>query len=49
MAQPVLGELSSLGELLINIHSQHAQQSLLKKDTHRQLLDNVGGITTFSP
>ena len=38
-----LNELRALGELLINIHSQHAQQSLLKKETHRQLLDNVGG------
>ncbi len=37
-----LAELRFLGELLINIHSQHAHQSLLKKETHRQLLDNVG-------
>ena len=39
-----LAELRSLGELLINIHSQHAHQSLLKKETHRQLLDNVGHL-----
>ncbi|HNI62827.1 MAG TPA: DNA repair protein RecN, partial [Agitococcus sp.] len=26
------------------IHSQHAHQSLLKKETHRQLLDNVGHL-----
>ena len=39
-----LTELRSLGELLINIHSQHAHQSLLKKDSHRQLLDNVGHL-----
>ena len=37
-------ELRTLGELLINIHSQHAQQSLLKKDTHQKLLDNVGSL-----
>ena len=39
-----LSELRALGELLINIHSQHAQQSLLKKDTHQKLLDNVGSL-----
>jgi DNA repair protein RecN (Recombination protein N) len=39
-----LGELRSLGELLISIHSQHAHQSLLKKDSHRQLIDNVGEL-----
>lgn len=39
-----LAELRFLGELLINIHSQHAHQSLLKKETHRQLLDNVGHL-----
>lgn len=39
-----LGELRTLGELLINIHSQHAHQSLLKKDSQQKLLDNVGGL-----
>lgn len=39
-----LTELRALGELLINIHSQHAHQRLLKKETHRQLLDNVGQL-----
>ncbi|KAF1056944.1 MAG: DNA repair protein RecN [Pseudomonas delhiensis] len=34
-----LGDLKSLGELLIDIHSQHEHQSLLKSDTHRRLLD----------
>ncbi|MBU3069284.1 DNA repair protein RecN [Aestuariicella sp. G3-2] len=39
--QPVpLGQLKELGEMLIDIHSQHAHQSLLKKDTHRRLLDD---------
>ncbi|MFI8745280.1 DNA repair protein RecN [Pseudomonas sp. NPDC077186] len=33
------GDLKALGELLIDIHSQHEHQSLLKTDTHRRLLD----------
>ena len=43
-----LGELRSLGELLISIHSQHAHQSLLKKDSHRQLIDNVGELQALA-
>ncbi len=35
-----LGQLKELGEMLIDIHSQHAHQSLLKKDTHRRLIDD---------
>lgn len=38
-----LGDLKSLGELLIDIHSQHEHQSLLKADTHRRLLDEFAG------
>ncbi|THG80685.1 DNA repair protein RecN [Pseudomonas sp. A-1] len=38
-----LGDLKSLGELLIDIHSQHEHQSLLKPDTHRRLLDAYAG------
>ena len=37
------GDLKALGELLIDIHSQHEHQSLLKLDTHRRLLDEYGG------
>ncbi|MEW5251002.1 DNA repair protein RecN [Microbulbifer discodermiae] len=38
--QPVtLLQLRALGEQLIDIHSQHEHQSLLKRDTHRRLLD----------
>jgi DNA repair protein RecN (Recombination protein N) len=37
-------DLRLLGELLIDIHSQHEHQSLLKKETHRRLLDNYGGL-----
>lgn len=34
-----LGDLKALGEHLIDIHSQHEHQSLLKPETHRRLLD----------
>ena len=37
-----LGDLKALGGLLIDIHSQHAHQSLLKKETHRLILDHYG-------
>ena len=35
-----LAEVRELGERLISIHSQHEHQALMKKDAHRQLLDN---------
>lgn len=38
-----LQQLRVLGEMLIDIHSQHEHQSLLRKDTHRQLLDEFAG------
>ncbi len=38
-----LAELKALGELLIDIHSQHAHQSLLKKSNHTILLDEFAG------
>ena len=38
-----LADLKALGELLIDIHSQHEHQSLLKTDTHRRLLDEFAG------
>jgi DNA repair protein RecN (Recombination protein N) len=34
-----LADCAALGELLVDIHSQHAHQSLLRKSTQRQLLD----------
>ncbi len=44
--QPVtLQQLRMLGEMLIDIHSQHEHQSLLIKDTHRRLLDEFSGQT----
>lgn len=36
-------DLKALGERLIDIHSQHEHQSLLKPDTHRRLLDEYSG------
>lgn len=35
-------QLRELGELLVDIHGQHAHQSLLKADAQRQLLDSQG-------
>ncbi|MGQ7817295.1 DNA repair protein RecN [Metapseudomonas furukawaii] len=43
-----LGDLKSLGELLIDIHSQHEHQSLLKTDTHRRLLDEFAGASELA-
>lgn len=39
-----LSDMKTLGNLLIDIHSQHEHQSLLKKDTHRRLLDEYGNL-----
>ncbi|MGP9544054.1 DNA repair protein RecN [Psychrobacter sp. AOP7-B1-25] len=40
-----LAELKSLGTLLVNIHSQHAQQALLKPQFVVQWLDEMAQIT----
>lgn len=37
-------QLRELGELLVDIHGQHAHQSLLKSDAQRQLLDGQAGL-----
>ena len=37
-------QLRELGELLVDIHGQHAHQSLLKTDAQRQLLDSQAGL-----
>ena len=39
-----LNNLRDLGEMLIDIHSQHEHQSLLKTATHQRLLDEYCGI-----
>lgn len=39
-----LQDLKNIGNLLIDIHSQHAHQSLLKKEQQRRLLDEFAGL-----
>lgn len=39
-----LGQLRELGEQLVDIHGQHAHQSLLKAASQRDLLDAQGGL-----
>ncbi|PCK08749.1 MAG: DNA repair protein RecN [Alteromonadaceae bacterium] len=43
-----LSQLRQLGELLIDIHSQHAHQSLLLESTHRRLLDEYASATALA-
>ncbi|KZY79023.1 DNA repair protein RecN, partial [Oleiphilus sp. HI0069] len=43
-----LQNLKSIGELLIDIHSQHEHQSLLNKDNHRVIVDNFGQLQSTS-
>ncbi len=43
-----LQQLRTLGEMLIDIHSQHEHQSLLVKDTHRRLVDEFAGQTDLA-
>lgn len=43
-----LAELKSLGTLLVNIHSQHAQQALLKPQFVVQWLDAMAQTTTLA-
>lgn len=38
------GQLRELGEMLVDIHGQHAHQSLLKTDAQRILLDTQAGL-----
>lgn len=41
-------QLRELGELLIDIHSQHEHQSLLRRETHRKILDDFAGCTDLT-
>lgn len=43
-----LNHLKELGSLLMDIHSQHQHQSLLRKETHRKLLDEFAGVETLA-
>lgn len=38
------GQLREVGEMLVDIHGQHAHQSLMKADAQRQLLDSQAGL-----
>lgn len=39
-----IAQLRELGDMLVDIHGQHAHQSLLKADAQRQLLDAHAGL-----
>ena len=41
-------QLQTLGEMLTDIHSQHEHQSLLRRETHRKLLDEYAGTTELA-
>lgn len=43
-----VNELRELGDMLIDIHSQHEHQSLLKQATHQRLLDEYCGHTKLA-
>ena len=43
-----LADLKTLGETLADIHSQHEHQSLLKRDTHRKLLDEFAAASSLA-
>ncbi|TGN40555.1 DNA repair protein RecN [Marinobacter confluentis] len=43
-----LAHLKDLGSTLMDIHSQHQHQSLLRKDTHRKLLDEFARAETLA-
>lgn len=36
-------QLQQLGDILVDLHSQHEHQSLLRRNTHRKLLDEFAG------
>lgn len=40
-----LSDVKALGEMLIDVHGQHEHQTLLRKDSHRRILDGFGGLT----
>lgn len=44
--QVTAGQMRELGEMLVDIHGQHAHQSLLRMDGQRVLLDRHAGLLT---
>jgi len=43
-----LAQLRQAGEALVDIHGQHAHQSLLRADVQRQILDAQGGLAELA-
>lgn len=43
-----LQQMREIGELLVDIHGQHAHQSLLRQDAQRDLLDGYGGLMNLA-
>ena len=43
-----LAQLAELGAMLVDIHGQHAHQSLSQPEAQRMLVDAFGGFTTLS-
>ena len=41
-------DLRELGALLMDIHSQHQHQSLMRKDTHSRLVEEFAGVTDLA-
>lgn len=41
-----LTQLKQIGDMLVDIHGQHAHHALLRNDVQRSLLDNYGGAET---
>ncbi|MDA9014944.1 DNA repair protein RecN [Porticoccaceae bacterium] len=41
-------QLKQLGDLLVDLHSQHEHQSLLRRNTHRKLLDEFNASTELA-
>ncbi|WP_148715492.1 DNA repair protein RecN [Chitinolyticbacter meiyuanensis] len=47
-APATLAQLKVLGELLVDIHGQHAHQQLLRPETQRAVLDGYAGATALA-
>ena len=43
-----LAQLSEMGEMLVDLHGQHAHQSLLAADAQRALVDAYAGLTALA-
>lgn len=43
-----LAQLREAGDMLVDIHGQHAHQQLLRADAQRRLLDTHAGLTTLA-